>query len=86
MHQLDIIGAFLHAKGKNSVFVKLDSRYADYFPEYSSYFGRSLRWLKYMYGMNKYVNCFAGELIEWFLESGFIQHQFHMSLYYKYAP
>ena len=30
-HQLDFIGEFLQAKVKNRVFVKLDSRYADYF-------------------------------------------------------
>ena len=34
VHQLDFIGSFLQAKFKNRVFVKLDSRYADYFPEY----------------------------------------------------
>ena len=33
LHQLDFIGAFLQAKVKNRVFVKLESRYADYFPE-----------------------------------------------------
>ena len=33
VHYLDFIGAFLQAKVKNRVFVKLDSRYADYFPE-----------------------------------------------------
>ena len=33
--QLDLISAFLQAKVKNRVFVKLDTRYADYFPEYS---------------------------------------------------
>ena len=31
VHQLDFIGAFLQAKFKNRVFVKLDMRYADYF-------------------------------------------------------
>ena len=34
-HQPDFIGAFLQAKVKNRAFVKLDIRYADYFPEYS---------------------------------------------------
>ena len=29
VHQLDFIGAFLQGKGKNRVFVKLDSRSAD---------------------------------------------------------
>ena len=37
-HQLDFIGAFLQAKVKNGVFVQLDMRYANYFPEYSQYF------------------------------------------------
>ena len=32
IHQLDFIGAFLQAKVKNRVFVKLDIRYTDYFP------------------------------------------------------
>ena len=35
VHQLDFIGEFLQAKVKNRVFVKLDSRYTDYFPEYA---------------------------------------------------
>ena len=34
VHQLYFIGAFLQSKVKNRVFVKLDRRYADYFPEY----------------------------------------------------
>ena len=33
VHQLDFIESLLQAKVKNRVFVKLDSRYADYFPE-----------------------------------------------------
>ena len=51
VHQLDFIGAFLQANVKNIVFVKLDMRYAAYFPEYTQYFGRALKLLKYMYGM-----------------------------------
>ena len=31
VYQLDFIGAFLQAKVMNMVFMKLDSRYADYF-------------------------------------------------------
>ena len=42
VHQLDFIGAFLQAKVKNRVSVKLDIRYTDYFPGYANYFGRSL--------------------------------------------
>ena len=29
---------------------------------------------------------FADELIEWLIKEGFVQSQFHMSIYYKYAP
>ena len=35
VHQLYFIGSFLQAKVKKRVFVKLDMRYADYFPEYA---------------------------------------------------
>ena len=60
--QLYFIGSFLKAKVKNIVFLKLDSRYADYFTEYSNYFGRALRLLKYMNGMTNYVKLFDDEL------------------------
>ena len=43
VHQLYFIGPFLRAKVKNRVFVKLDMRYADYFPDYAQYFGRALK-------------------------------------------
>ena len=63
-HQLYFIGAFLQAKVKNRVFVKLDSRYAECSPEYSSYFGRALGLLKYMYGMTNSGKLFDDELTE----------------------
>ena len=46
VHQLDFIGAFLQSKVNNRVFVKLDMRYADYFPEYAQYFGRALKFVE----------------------------------------
>ena len=61
-HQLDFIGAFFQAKVKNRVFVKLDIRYTDYFPEYAKYFGRALRLLKSMYGMTNSGELFDDEL------------------------
>ena len=85
VHQLYFIGEFLQAKVKNRVFVKLDIRYTDYFPGYSHYFGRALRLLNSMYGMNNSGKFFADELKEWLLEAGFIQSQCQMSIYYKYA-
>ena len=86
VHQLDFIGAFLQAKVKNRLFVKLDMRYEDYFPEYAQYFGRALKLLKSMYGMTNSGKLFADELTEWLIEEGFLQSQCQMSIYYKYAP
>ena len=57
VHQLYFIGAFLQAKVKNRVFVKLHIRYTDYFPEYAQYFGRALKLLKSMYVMTNSGNC-----------------------------
>ena len=42
--------------------------------------------MKYMYGITNSGNLFSGELTECLLESGSIQYQFHMSIYYNYAP
>ena len=36
--------------------------------------------------MTKSGKLFADELTEWLLEASFIQSQFQMSIYYKYAP
>ena len=85
VRQLDFIGTFMQPKVKNRVFVKLDMRYADYFPEYTQYFGRALRLLKFMYGMTNAGRLLDDELIEWPIEEGFMQSQCQMSIYYKYA-
>ena len=85
MHQLYSIGALFQEKVKNRVFVKLDSRYADYFPAYSNNFARAFILLKYIYGMNNYGKLFDYELTEWLLEAVFIQYQCQMSIYYNYA-
>ena len=68
VHQLDFIGAFLQVNVKNRVFVKLDMRYAAYFPEYSQYFGRALKLLNSMYGMTNSGKLFADELTEWLIK------------------
>ena len=67
------------------MFVKLDMRYANYFPEYSQYFGRALKLLKSMYGMTNYGKLFADDLTEWLIEEVFMKSQCQMSIYYKYA-
>ena len=86
VQQLYFIGELLQTKVKNRLFVKLDSRYTFYFPEYSYYFGIALRLFKSMHGMTNYGKLFADEITEWLLEAGFIQSQCYMSMYYKYAP
>ena len=73
VHQLDFIGAFLQAKVKNRVFIKLYVRYTDYFMEYAKYFGRALILLKSMYVMTNFGDLFAYKLTEWLLEAGLIQ-------------
>ena len=85
-HQLDFIGAFLQNKVNNRVFVKLDIRYTNCFPEYAKYLGIALILLKSIYDMNNSGKLFADELTKWLLEAGFIQSQCHMSIYYNYAP
>ena len=39
-----------------------------------------------MYRMITSGNSFTGELTYWLLETGFIQYQYQMSIYYNYAP
>ena len=70
---------------KNRILIKLDSRYIYYFPEYTEYFGRALRLLKFMYGMTNSLKLFSDELTEWLPEAGFIKYQCQMSIYYNYA-
>ena len=62
VHKLYFIGEFLQTKVKNGVFVKLDSRYEDSFPEYEKYFRRALRLFKSMYGMTNSGRLFSYEL------------------------
>ena len=85
VHELDFIGAFLQAKFKNRVFVKLNIRYIDYLSEHAKYFGRALRLLMLMYGMTNSEKLFYDELTKWFIEAEFIQSKFQKSIYYKYA-
>ena len=76
VHQLDFIGSFLQIKVKNRVFVKLDSRYTDYFQRYASYFGRALILLKSMYERTNSEIFLSDELTDWFInESGFKSYQ-----------
>ena len=62
LYQLDLIGELIQANVKNRVFVKLDIRYGDYFPEYSNYFGRPLILKKSIYGMTNSGKLFADDM------------------------
>ena len=87
VHQLDFIGSFLQANVKHRVFVKLDCRYGEYFPDCANYFGRQLRLNKSMYGMINSGNLFSDELTNWLIdEAGFNHSKCKISLYYKYTP
>ena len=61
VRQLGGFGSLLQDKVNKWIFVKLYSRYADNFPEYSIYFGRLLRLLKSMYGITNSGNLFSDE-------------------------
>ena len=77
VHQLYFIGELFQAKGKNRFFVKLDIRYTYYFPEYSQYFGRALRFLKSMYGITNSGKLFPNELTEWLIEALYTNRHNH---------
>ena len=62
VYQLYFIGAFIQANVKHRVFVKLDSTYGDYLPEYFNYFGRTFRLNNSMYGMKILVIYFLMNL------------------------
>ena len=72
VHQLGFIGAFIQANIKHKVFLKLDSRYVEYFPWHDKYFERTMRLKKSMYGMTNPRNIFSDELKNWLIdEAGF---------------
>ena len=87
VHQLDFIGAFIQFNVKHRVFVKLDSRYGEYFPEYFNYFGRPLRFKKSMYDITNPGRLFSDELTNYMIDkAGFTQLECKMYIFYKYAP
>lgn len=71
--QLDFIGAFLQAKVRSRIFVKLPAIYGSIFPEYKRYCGVPLRLLKSMYGMMLSGKYWYQDLMELLVAIGFIQ-------------
>ena len=77
VNQLDFIEALKHR-----VFVKLDSMYGEYLPEYANYFGKPLRLNKSIYGMTHCGKLFADKLTNFLIdESGFNHSKCQMSVY-----
>ena len=68
VHQFDFIGVFIQANFKHKVFVKLENRYGEYFPDYANYFGITLRLNKWKYGMTNSGKLFADELTNWLID------------------
>ena len=84
---MNFIGEFIQSNVKHRVFVKLDSRYGEYFAEYGNYFGRPLGLKKSVYGMNNSGYLFFDILSNWLIDEAGFKHSKHkMSIYYKYAP
>ena len=87
VHQLDCIGELLQSNVKHRVFLKLYSRYGDYFPECCNYFVIPLRLNKSICGMTNYGQLFSDDITNLMIDvSGFKKSQFQISIYYKYTP
>ena len=52
VRQMDFIGAFLQAKVRNQVFIKMPAVYREIFPELKDYCGVPVRLIKSMYEMS----------------------------------
>jgi hypothetical protein len=49
IHQFDVVGAFIQAKMRSIVYIKITKLYGEIFPEYQAYCGRQVRLKKAMY-------------------------------------
>jgi hypothetical protein len=84
-YQFDVVGAFLQAKMRIRVFIKLSSIYGDLFLEFAAYCGRPVVLLNAMYGMTLSGKYWYEEFID-SLVSGFIQSDTCAVLFTKHEP
>jgi len=82
--QGDFVGAYLQAKARNRIFVKLDPRYKEYFPDLAKWFGVPLRLKKCMYGVTFSGKFWSLELSDWFKSEGFIRSTADTTYHIKY--
>jgi len=83
VRQLDFIGAFLQAKVRSRIFVKLPAIYRSIFPEYKRYCGVPLRLLKSMYGMMLSGKYWYQDLMEFLFAIGFTQSSVIRCIFYR---
>jgi hypothetical protein len=86
VRQMDFIGAFLQAKVRSRVFIKLPAIYGELFPEFKEYCGVPIRLIKSMYGMSLSGKYWYQELQEWLIANGFMQSKVIACLFWKTFP
>ena len=86
VRQMDFIGAFLQAKVRSRVFIKMPAIYGDLFPDLKAYCGVPVRLIKSMYGMSLSGKYWYQELQEFLLENGFQQSKVIACYFWKVYP
>jgi hypothetical protein len=86
VRQLDFIGAFLQAKVRSRIFVKLPAIYGSLFPEFKQYCGVPLRLLKSLYGMTLSGKYWYQDLMEFLVSIGFTQSTVIRCLFFQKYP
>ena len=81
--QVDFIAAYIQAKVRERVFVRLSEDLAAACPEYVPWLGRPLRLEKGLYGLTLCGKYWHIELLEYLLEIGFVQSKVDPSLMIK---
>jgi hypothetical protein len=86
VRQLDFVGAFLQAKVRRRIFVKLPAIYGSIFPEFKKYCGAPLRLLKSLYGMTLSGKYWYQDLMEFLVSIGFTQSTVIRCLFFQRYP
>jgi hypothetical protein len=83
VRQMDFIGAFLQAKVRSRVFIKMPAIYGELFPDLKAYCGVPVRLVKSMYGMSLSGKYWYQELQEFLLENEFEQSKVIACFFWK---
>ena len=84
--QGDFVGAYLQARVRKRIFVQLDPRYKDLFPDLTKYFGVPLRLNKGIYGLTFSGKFWNEEFTEWLFSEGFLQSTADTTYFVKHYP